>query len=62
MRKDFVTVRKAAGRLDVSERTIRRLVERGELPAYFVGRQMRIWRQDLNAYLAAHRYQPPAKP
>jgi excisionase family DNA binding protein len=43
----------AAEELGVSEDTVRRMCERGELRAYRVGRAWKIRREDLDAYLAA---------
>lgn len=45
------TLAEVAELLRVSERTIRRLVERGELTAAQVGASWRFTRTDLNAYL-----------
>jgi excisionase family DNA binding protein len=38
----FLTVREKAARMRVSERTVRRLIKRGELPYVEVGRQYRL--------------------
>jgi len=40
-----------ARRLDVSEKTVRRLIRRGELRAYRIGRQFRVSEQDLRNFL-----------
>ena len=42
-----------AKRLDVSTKTVRRMVARNELPVYRVGRLLRISEADLANYVAA---------
>ena len=44
-----------AKRLDVSVKTVRRLIARGELPHHRVGRLIRVSAQDFAAYLARSR-------
>jgi len=44
-----------AQRLDVSEKSVRRFIERGLLRAYKVGGQIRIAEEDLMAFLASCR-------
>ena len=44
-----------AHRLDVSEKTVRRLIARGELRAYRVGRLLRVSEEELGRFLAASR-------
>jgi excisionase family DNA binding protein len=44
-----------AQRLDVSEKSIRRYIERGLLRAYKIGGQIRIAEEDLLAFLASCR-------
>jgi excisionase family DNA binding protein len=53
MLADALTTAEAAAELGVSEDTVLRLVQRGELRAYKVGRAWKIRREDLEAYLAA---------
>lgn len=50
--------RQVAEALGVSERTVTRLVNAGQLPATRVGSQLRIRTSDLEAYLAAARINP----
>jgi excisionase family DNA binding protein len=45
-------VRGTARALDVSESTVRRLIDRGDLRARRVGAQLRITRAELERYLA----------
>ncbi|TNM67763.1 helix-turn-helix domain-containing protein [Streptomyces sp. NP160] len=45
----------AAQTLGVSERTVRRLIDSGDLPAFKVGAQWRLLESDLAAYVAAQR-------
>jgi len=44
-----------AERLDVSEKSVRRCIERGELPAYRIGGQIRIGEEDLQNFLRSCR-------
>jgi excisionase family DNA binding protein len=44
-----------AKRLDVSEKSVRRYVERGRLPAYKIGGQIRIAEEDVRAFLSSCR-------
>ncbi len=47
-----------ASRLGVSEKTIRRMIDRGELPAHRVGRLLRITEADLADFLSKRRTVP----
>lgn len=51
-RSRFVTVREVAGQLRVSNMTVYRLVQSGQLPAVRVGRSYRIRADDVDRYLA----------
>ena len=48
-------IRWIARRLDVSEKTVRRLIARGELQAYRIGRQIRVSERAFLKYLARSR-------
>ena len=48
MRRRYVTVREAADYLQISDRTVRRLIADGELTGYRMGRSRRVIRVDLN--------------
>ena len=48
----FVTVAEVAGRLRVSNMTVYRLVQSGQLPAVRVGRSYRIRENDVDRFLA----------
>ena len=52
MEKEFCTVKELAALLAVNEMTVRRLMQRGELPYYSIGRAKRFRRDDVEAYLA----------
>jgi putative molybdopterin biosynthesis protein len=52
---EWLTAERAAHELAVTVRTLYRLIRSGELPAYKVGRQFRIERADVTAYLKNHR-------
>jgi excisionase family DNA binding protein len=51
-RSRFVTVAEVADLLRVSNMTVYRLVQSGQLPATRVGRSYRIREEDLDSYLA----------
>jgi excisionase family DNA binding protein len=48
-------IRTIARRLGVCDKTVRRLIARGELHAYRVGRQIRISDQDYDSYLEGYK-------
>jgi len=47
-----------ADRLGVSLRTVYGMINRGELPAYHMGRVIRVKRADLQSFLLAQRLKP----
>lgn len=49
MADEWRTVKQAAERLEVSERTISRMVQAGTLPAYTIGRSVRFKLADVEA-------------
>lgn len=51
-RSRFVTVREVANQLRVSNMTVYRLVQSGQLPAVRVGRSYRIRADDVDRYLS----------
>jgi excisionase family DNA binding protein len=51
----FLTIDEVLNYLRVKSRTVYRLIKAGELPAVRVGRQWRIRRSDLDAWLEAQR-------
>jgi len=53
--ESFNAVDHVAERLDVSTRTVRRWIERGDLIAHRFGAVIRIAESDLRAFLARHR-------
>lgn len=48
----------AAERLGVVPRTLYRMIDEGSIPAYKMGRVIRLKQSDLDDYLEAHRVQP----
>ena len=52
-RSRFVTVAEVASQLRVSNMTVYRLVQAGQLPAVRVGRSYRIREEDVDKYLAS---------
>jgi excisionase family DNA binding protein len=53
----LLTIRVVAEALKVSEKTVRRLIKRGDLPAFKVGDrgQLRVDEQDLERYVESQR-------
>lgn len=51
-RKEFYTIKELAELLGVSVRTLERVLKRGELPYYVIGRSKRFRHADVEAYLA----------
>jgi excisionase family DNA binding protein len=54
----FYSVKETAQHLRLCEKQIRRLIERGELPAHRFGTALRIKRQAIDAYVEARRVHP----
>ena len=48
-------VKTVAGRLGVCAKTVRRMIERHELPVYRIGHLLRLSEADVENYLAAQR-------
>ncbi len=61
--KRLLKVATVADALEVCDRTVRRLIKRGELPAHRVGRTVRVAEDDLAIYLlsASCRTRPSLK-
>ena len=53
----LLSIREVVATLGVCDRTVRRLIARGDLPSHQVGRSVRISAADLRAYLAGARQQ-----
>ena len=52
----FHTVKETAWYLRLCEKQVRRLIWRGELPAYRFGTALRIKKEDIDAYAEAHEF------
>jgi excisionase family DNA binding protein len=48
----------AAERLGVVPRTLYRMIDEGQIPAYKMGRVIRLKESDLDSFLEAHRVEP----
>jgi excisionase family DNA binding protein len=59
---DYVKLPEVARRLDVSEKTARRMVKSGKLPAVFIGGAYRVSEEDLAVYLESARVDPGKAP
>jgi excisionase family DNA binding protein len=55
----FLTVSEAAARLQVSVKTIRRLIDRGDLPALRIGHLIRIPEESFESFLEARKIKNP---
>lgn len=53
MEVHFYTIKDVAKLLSVSEKTVRRTLDSGEMVYYQVGRQKRIAKSDIESYLAS---------
>lgn len=65
MKRRYITITEAAEYLQISDRTVRRLITDGELTGYRVGRSSRLIRVDLNEIdeeLMRPINEPPRKP
>lgn len=58
MADEWMGTPEAAEHLGVVLRTLYRLIDRGEVPAYKVGRVIRVKKADLDAFLENHRVKP----
>jgi len=54
----FYTVKETAAYLRLCEKQVRRLISRGELPAYRFGTALRIKREDIDTYVRAQQVRP----
>lgn len=52
LEEDVLTVPEVAGYLRVTPKTVYRLVKRGELHGFYVGRVLRLRRADVEKYIA----------
>ena len=59
---DYVKLPEVARRLDISEKTARRMVKAGKLPALFIGNAYRVSEEDLEKYLESAKVEPGKAP
>ena len=55
---EWASTAEAAQMMGVGTRTLYKLIDAGEIPAYQFGRVFRLRRADIAAYIEAHRVQP----
>ncbi len=60
--KEFFSVGELAEWLGIGTMTIHRMVKRGDIPCYQVGKLFRFRRTDIEAWLARHRKGPDNRP
>jgi excisionase family DNA binding protein len=49
--EEFLTVAEVAGRLRLNEQTVRNHIDAGKLPAFRIGRRVRVARSDLHRFV-----------
>ena len=54
----WMSTQEAAARLGVTVRTLYRLIDEGQLPAYKLGRVIRLQAEEVDAFIEASRIQP----
>ncbi len=54
MPSEWISVQQASRRLEVSRTTLLRLINQGALPAYRIGRRVRLLVEDVEAYRRQH--------
>jgi excisionase family DNA binding protein len=54
----WMSTAEAANRLGITARTLYRLIDAGELPAYKLGRVIRLQRAEVDRFIAASRIEP----
>lgn len=59
MENDLLTIKDVMTRLKLSRATIYRLIERGDLHPFKIGHSLRFEEQDLQAFIARQKGQPP---
>lgn len=52
---ELLQIRQVAKQLNLSEKTVRRSIMRGELPSHRLGRSIRVSRHDLARFIASTR-------
>jgi excisionase family DNA binding protein len=55
---EWLSTQEAARRLGITTRTLYRFVDQGDLPAYRMGRVIRLQGADIDAFIASSRIEP----
>ncbi len=55
---EWLSTKEAAGRLGLTTRTVYRLIDDGQIPAYKFGRVIRLQADEVDAFINAARIQP----
>ena len=56
--KEWLSSKEAASRIGVTQRTLYRFIDEGQIPAYRIGRVIRLQRPDVESFIEQSRVQP----
>ena len=56
--KEWLSSKEAASRIGITHRTLYRFIDEGQIPAYRIGRVIRLQRPDVESFIEQSRVQP----
>ena len=56
--KEWLSSKEAASRIGITQRTLYRFIDEGQIPAYRIGRVIRLQRLDVESFIEQSRVQP----
>ena len=56
--KEWLSSKEAASRIGITQRTLYRFIDEGQIPAYRIGRVIRLQRPDVESFIEQSRVQP----
>ena len=56
--KEWLSSKEAASRIGITQRTLYRFIDEGQIPAYRIGRVIRLQRSDVESFIEQSRVQP----
>ena len=56
--KEWLSSKEAASRIGITQRTLYRFIDEGQIPAYRIGRGIRLQRPDVESFIEQSRVQP----